>query len=241
MIGEPVLLEVVGPDLLAPVAALDLSASGVADQCSLLLLTHLEQPGTKHLHGARPVLQLAALVLHGNDDPCGPVCDAHGGVGGVDALPAGARGPVHVDLQVVRVDIDIELLRLGQHTHGRCGGVNTPLALGDGHALHAVRATLELEVGPRIVALQHERDLVDPPEVRQVGAEHLHGPSLARGIGLIHVEQVAGEQVRLLATLGATHFHDQVLAVVRVARQQEQFQLGLERLEIRLGRGQFLA
>ena len=59
--------------------------------------------------------------------------------------PPGPGGAVDVDLQVVRVDLDVDLLGLGQHRDGRRGGVDAALGLGLGHALHAVRAALELE------------------------------------------------------------------------------------------------
>ena len=46
----------------------------------------------------------------------------------------------------------LDLLRLGQDQHRRRRGVDAPLALGDRHALHAVRPTLVLEAGPGSLA-----------------------------------------------------------------------------------------
>jgi hypothetical protein len=83
----------------------------------LLLERQRQQPGAQHAHAGLLVLQLALLVLHGHGDAGGDVGDAHGGVGGVDALPAGAAGAVDVDAQVVLVDRDVDLLGLGQHEH----------------------------------------------------------------------------------------------------------------------------
>jgi hypothetical protein len=46
----------------------------------------------------------------GDDDPAGDVRDAHRGVGGVHALPTGARGAEHVDAQVLVLDRDVDFL-----------------------------------------------------------------------------------------------------------------------------------
>ena len=66
--------------------------------------------------------------------------------------------------------------------------------------------------------LSEEGDLVEAAHVRRVGAEHLELPAHAAGVALVHLEQVAGEEVGLLAALGAADLDDDVLAVVRVLR-----------------------
>ena len=104
VVGQPVLLEVVGADLLAPPAAADLRAPLDGPLGVALALGGLEQPSPQHLHRPRPVLQLAALVLHRHDDPARHVRDAHRRVGGVDALTAGPARAEHVDLEVLVVD-----------------------------------------------------------------------------------------------------------------------------------------
>ncbi len=71
--------------------------------------------------------------------------DPDRGVGGVDALPAGPRAPVHVDAQVVLVDRDVDLLGFGEHEHTRRRGVDAALRLGGGNPLHAVHAALVLQ------------------------------------------------------------------------------------------------
>ena len=48
------------------------------------------------------------------------------------------------------------------------------------------------------------------------------------GVTEVHVEQVLGEQVRLLAALGAADLDDHVLVVVGVSRHEQHLQLGLE-------------
>ena len=83
--------------------------------------------------------------------------------------------------------------------------------------------------------LHHERDLVEPAQVREVGGEHLDRPAHAGGEGLVHLEEVAGEQVGLLAALRAPDLDDDVLAVVGVGGDQEHLQLLLEARQLLLG------
>ena len=89
VIGEPILLEVVGADLLAPAAATDLGAPLHRQGGVTFALGELEQAGPQHLHGAETVLQLAALVLHRDHGAGRQVRHAHRRVGGVHALAAG--------------------------------------------------------------------------------------------------------------------------------------------------------
>lgn len=78
--------------------------------------------------------------------------DTDRGVRGVNGLAAGSRGPVDVDLEIVLVDFELfGLVHFRQHQNAGSRGVDAPLRLGDGNALHAVHAALELQ--PRVDAL----------------------------------------------------------------------------------------
>ena len=63
----------------------------------------------------------------------------------VDVLAARALRAHRVDLQVRFVDVDVDVLRLGQNGDGRRRRVDAPLRFGGGHALHAMDARLELQ------------------------------------------------------------------------------------------------
>ncbi len=238
VVGDPVLLEVVGADLLAPPAAADLRSplGGALDVT--LALGSFEQPRPQHLHRPLAVLQLAALVLHRHDDARRHMGDADGRVGRVDALPARPAGAEDVDLQVAVVDRDLDLVGLGQHEHGRRRGVDAALALGHRHPLDAVRPALVLEPWPGALALDRERHLVDPAEVAGVERQGVDAQPVAGGVGAVHVVQVAGEQVGLLATLGAADLDDDVAPGVRVGRDHQRAQLGVDVLERRRRRPQ---
>src|SRR5215210_1670938 len=152
VVGDAVVGEVVGPNLLAALARADLRAALLAALRGLALLLRLEQPGTQHAHGLGPVLVLALLVLDGDDEPGGKVGDPHSRVGRVDALPAGTARPIDVDAEVLLIDLDLDLVCLRQDRYGRRRGMNPALSLGGRHALHAVHTGLELQARVGAVA-----------------------------------------------------------------------------------------
>ena len=125
VIGHAVLGLVVGTDLLGTVAVADLALALGTKLCLLLLELHLVQTGAQHLHADLAILNLGALLLRLHHGVGGQVGDAHGGVGGVNALTARARSAVSVDAQVRLVDLDVDLLGLGKHGDGCRGGLDT--------------------------------------------------------------------------------------------------------------------
>ena len=163
--------------------------------------------------------------------------DADRRVGRVHALTAGAAAAVDVDVEVALVELDIDLVGLGQHHDGRRRRVDAPLALGDRHPLHPVRTALELQMAPRRVATHDEDDLVEATEVARIARQHLELPPLLGRPRLVHLVQVASEQVRLLATFGAADLHDHRSTVVGVLRQHERADRVAEPLEVGLGLG----
>ena len=165
---------------------------------------------------------------HDDDETGRLVRDAHRGVGRVHRLTARTGRAVHVDLEVVRIDLDVDLLGLGQDRDRRRARVDATLALGLGHALHAVRAALVLQPAPRVVALHEERDVAVAAVIRRLARQHLGLEAVALGEVLVHAVEVAGPEVGLLAALGALDLDDHVAALVRVAGQQQLLDPGLE-------------
>src|SRR5829696_7925014 len=150
VVGYAPLREVVGADLGRAVARADLGLP----QGALLLgpLAHLalQQARLQYPHGLLLVLELALLVLAGDDQAGGLVRDPDRRVRRVHALPTGAAGTVDVDLQVSGVDLDLHVLGLGQNGHRGRRSMDAALALGFRNPLHPVRAALVLQdgVGP---------------------------------------------------------------------------------------------
>ncbi len=228
MVGDAVLLEVVRPDLLGPTSASHLAAALLGLLRGETVLLQLEQPGPQHLQGAGPVLDLALFVLHGDDDAGGEVRDAHRRVRGVDRLSPRARRAEHVDPQVGRVDGHLHLVGLGKRHDGGGRGVDATLGLGDRYALHAVGPALVLHPRPGVGALDQEGDLVEAVALGGVQGQDLEAPPVPLRVTPVHLEQVPGEQVRLLASLGAADLHDDVAADVGVLGQQQEAELVLE-------------
>src|SRR5688572_2589284 len=89
VIGDAVLGEVVGSDLVRAVARFHHTASFVANGGILLLALDLEQPAAKDLERLRAILELTALVLTFDDHAGRKVRDLDGAVRRVHALTAG--------------------------------------------------------------------------------------------------------------------------------------------------------
>src|SRR2546421_6839897 len=118
VIGDAILRKVVGPDFGRAIARAHLRAS-LPGAGGFLFGDHLvEQARAQHLERLDLVLQLALLVLALDHEVRGQVRDAHGAVGRVDALTAWSLGAEHVDPEVLLLDLDVDLLGLGEHGHG---------------------------------------------------------------------------------------------------------------------------
>src|SRR5439155_18501097 len=183
----------------------------------LLFLGALEQAGLEHAHRLRAVLDLRALVLAGHDEAGGDVGDAHGRVGGVDALTAGARRAIDVHADVLLCHLHVHVLGFRQHGNRDRRGVDAARRLGHRHALHAVHAALELEPAPGPTALDEEDDVLEATHAGDTGVHHLDLPALALRVLRVHAGQVGGEQRRLVAAGAGADLHEDVLVVVGIA------------------------
>jgi hypothetical protein len=101
-----------------------------------------------------------------------------------------------------------------------------------------MRTTFELQVAPRRGAAHLERDVVVPTHVAHRRRERGDLPTVGDRVGHIHLVEVAGEEVGLLTSFGASDLHDHVLAVVGVDRQHQLTQFVLDRRDLGAGRFQ---
>jgi len=146
--------------------------------------------------------------------------------------------PVDIDLQVTRVDVDIDFLGFGQHGNGSRRRVDPALGLGDWYPLHPMRTTLMLKALPGVLAFHHERDLVQAIALGWTGRQDLDLPPFGRRVSGIHVIQVLGEEVGLLATLGPSDLKDHVPADIGITGDEEQAELLFEPDDVLVGLGQ---
>ena len=117
MVGAAVVLEVVGADLFAAVAAAHLGAPLGAFLGIGFGQLELIELGPQNLHGPFPVLQLGALLGAEHPDAGGFVQQVYGRFHLVDVLAAGAAGAGGADLQVARIDLHLHRIGLGHHGH----------------------------------------------------------------------------------------------------------------------------
>src|SRR6185437_6124938 len=214
------LWEIVSADALRAIAGADLLAPRIGARRVARLALGLVKAGPQHRHRLRPVLVLALHAGY-HHDAGWDMREAHRRVRGVDVLAAGAGRAHRIDADVFGLDVDVDLFDLGQYGDRRGGGVDAARRLGLGDALHAMHAGLVFE--PRIGALA--RDVGDhflvAAGVAVAGFHDAEFPALEVGIALVHAQQVAGEQRRLVAAGPGAHFQNDVLFVGRVLGQEQ--------------------
>src|SRR3954452_17677938 len=227
VVRDPVLRVVVGPDALAAVDGTDLRPPRLRGRALCHFDRDRMQAGPQDTQGLLLVLQLRLLVLAADDDAGRQVRDADGGVRRVDALPAGPGRPEDVDAQVVRVDLDLDVLHLGQHENAGRAGVDPALGLRHRDPLDAVHTALELHARVdalagrrRAAGLDGDRDVLEAAEVALRAVQLFGPPALPLRVAQVHTQEVTGEQRGLLAALPRLDLEDDVAFVVRVARDE---------------------
>ena len=103
------------------------------------------------------LLVLRAVFLHEDDDPARHMGDADRRFGLVDVLAAGALRAHGIDAEIRLVDGDVDVLGFRQHRNRRRRGVNAAGGLGVGHALYAMHAGFEFELGEDAAAARSPR------------------------------------------------------------------------------------
>ncbi len=147
MVGDAVLGKVVGTYLLRAVACPHLTAAHASHRLFGLPPLAVVEHRAQHIHRLRAVLYLRALLLRGHDDARGNVRDPDRGLRLVHVLAAGTARFIRVDLQVARIDVDVDVfVHLRQHGDGGGACVDASLRFGNRHALHAMHARLVLEM-----------------------------------------------------------------------------------------------
>ena len=240
MIGEPVLGEVVGPDLLAPVARPHLALAGRVACRLLLLQLHLVELGAEHLQRHGTVLELRFLLLALHHHAARLVREPDRGVGGVHALPARSRRSHDVHLDVGGVDQHVHVFGFGHDGDRDGAGVDASLRLGRGNALDAVHARLVFEARVHAFAFEREARVLDA--ARGVG-RRIHqrrSPALALAIAQIHAQYFRGEEARFVAARAGPDLEDDVALVVGVLGKEQDLELRLEAGEPFLDLWQFV-
>ena len=91
--------------------------------------------------------------------------DPHCAVRGVDALPARSLRAEDVDPEILVFDLDVDLLRLGEHGHRRRGRVDAPLRFGHRNPLHPVDARFVTQGPVHAGPTSREDGFLQPAEI----------------------------------------------------------------------------
>src|SRR5437868_12637783 len=124
MVGDAPLRKIVGTDAFGAVAGADLAAPFGGALGIAALLLGIVEPSAQQAHGLGAVAVLRAVVLHADDDAGWYVRDADRRFGLVDVLAAGTLRAHRLDPEIGVLDIDVDVLDLGQHRNGCGGGMN---------------------------------------------------------------------------------------------------------------------
>src|SRR5205807_3072644 len=112
-------------------------------------------------HRLGAIAMLRAVVLHADDNAGRQVGDADRRFGLVDVLAAGALRAHGLDPEIGLLDVDVDILDLGQYRNRRRRRVNAPGALGVGNALYPMYAGLEFQSRERAAAFDRSNDLLE--------------------------------------------------------------------------------
>ena len=159
VIGDAALREVVGADLLRAVAAADHARLRFA-----AMLGAAAPACARSSSRARRIFSAFALFLccdfsswQVTTRPVGRCVTRTAESVVLTLWPPGPEERYTSMRSSLSVDLDLDVLGLGQHRDGHRRGVDAALRLGHRHALHAVHAALELEAAVGALALRPAR------------------------------------------------------------------------------------
>ena len=185
---------------------------------------------------------MLGLFSRHDNDAGGQMRDADSAVGLVDVLTAGAASAHGVDADVVGLDVDVDLLGLGENGDGRSGCVDAAARLGRRNTLNAVDAGFKLQLGENALAGDGGDDLFVSAEIAFGDRNDFSFPAVQVGIAVVHAEEIGCEQGGLITAGTGADLDDGATLVGGVLRQQTEAHLllqdrnsGLQRLELIAG------
>ena len=146
------------------------------------------------------------------------------GVGGVYALSAVSGGAVHVDSDIVWIQVNFHVVYFRQHRYGCRRSVDTACRFRFRHTLHSVHTALIFQSGICTLALDEHNSFLDAADSGVVDVHQLGLPSVSFCIAHIHSQKILTEQSGFIAAGACSDFQNNVLFIVRVLRQQQNLQ-----------------
>ena len=201
-----------------------------------------EEAGLQDSQGGRTVLDLGLLILHGHDDPRGDVGHAHGRVGRVHGLAAGARGTEDIHLQLGLGDLDVVRgLNEGDDLDGREGRLAATLVVEGANAHEAVSAGLDAQRAVGVGGLNLEGRRLQASLFRVGGVHDLRRVAVPLRPAQVHAQQDLGEVGGVHTARAASDRDDGVALVVLAVQQRADLQVTqvlTQLLQVSLGLGE---
>ena len=141
------------------------SLRSAARALGLPLAFGFEELRLQDLHRLGFVLVLRFLGLLRDGDSGRKMGDAHRAFRLVDVLAAGAARAEDVDPEILVVDLNVHFFRLGQHGHRRGRCMDAAARFRHRHALHAMHAAFEFELGVGALPFDFQHRVLDAAEI----------------------------------------------------------------------------
>ena len=137
----------------------------------------------------------------------------------VNMLSPRAAGTIRIDFNIVRVQIDLYLIGLGQNSYGSSRSMDSASGLRNGHA------TFKFQPAVRTAARNCKGTFLDSSDFRLIDIYRFRTPAGALRIADVHPKQYRRKKRRFFSAGAASDFHDYIFFVVGVFRNQQDPQL----------------
>ncbi len=131
-----------------------------------------------------------------------------------------SAGAEDIESDVLRIDLDLDLIDLGQNSHGRSRGMDPSPTLGGGNALDPVGTGFKFKPRVSPITLDHKGGFFDAADAGFRDVDHLGLPALVLSIAQIHPHQLRGEQSRFIAAGTGSDLDDDVFLIIRIGRDE---------------------
>ena len=233
MVGDASLWIVVGANLCRAVAGGYHCLSLGGDVVQILLVLLVVNEGAQACQGSFLVFGLVAgfgtfnqdfLVLVGEGVAPHVAC-SYAGLNLVYVLATGTAGAEGVPLDGTFVDFHVKFFGFGKDCYRCSTRVYSALCLSGRYALNAVNTALVLHDAVNSLAGNAEDDFLEATRGTFVETGDGHLPSLGLNVLAVHAEKVAGKNCRFVAAGAATNFHNYVLVIFGVGRDEKELYL----------------
>ena len=232
MIGNTSLWIVVGTDTFCTVTCTNLQFSFGSNLFLLLSLHLFIDTGAQNLHCFILILVLASFILTLNNSTGRNMGNSDCRLGLVYMLTACTARTVGIDLKIFWIDFNLNVIHFRQNSNGNGGCVDTALCFGFRYTLYTVNTRFKFEFGVSSFTVDGEAYFLVTAKFGWVCVEDLDLPALAFCIHRVHSEQAVCKQSCLVTACTAADLNDNVLVIVRIFWNQQNFKLFRDSFDI---------